>query len=94
MTYVVNTAWKHSNPIDWDWMQKAMDEAMSKADPNCSVQWFEIDEMTHGSFATFPSKEAFQNMRTTRENQRKEAYDRGIKMIYEVYGYVKAEGSS
>ena len=94
MTYLVNTAWKHSNPIDWDWMQKAMDEAMSKADPNCSVQWFEIDEMTHGSFATFPSKEAFQNMHATRENQRKEANDRGIKMIYEVYGYVKAEGSS
>ena len=28
----VNTAWKHSNPIDWDWMQKGLDEAMSKAD--------------------------------------------------------------
>ena len=33
-------------------------------------------------------------MHATRENQRKEANDRGIKMIYEVYGYVKAEGSS
>ena len=94
MKFVINTVWQHSNPIDWEKMQKMMDEALSKADSICSVQWFEIDEMTHGSFATFPSKEAFQNMRATRENQRKEANDRGIKMIYEVYGYVKAEGSS
>ena len=94
MTYVVNTAWKHSNPIDWDWMQKAMDEAMSKADPNCSVQWFEIDEMTHGSVATFPSKEVFESMRARRESHRKEANDEGIKMIYEVVGHIKAEGSS
>ncbi len=73
MTYVVNTAWKHSNPIDWETMQKGLDEALRKADPNCSVQWFEIDEMTHGSVATFPSKEVFESMRARRESHRKEA---------------------
>ena len=94
MTYVVNTAWKHSNPIDWEKMQKGLDEALSKADPNCTVQWFEIDEITHGSVATFPSKEVFESMRARRESHRKEANDAGIKMIYEVVGNVKAEGSS
>ena len=44
MTYVVNTAWKHTNPIDWEEMQKSLDEVMMNADPNCSVHWFEIDE--------------------------------------------------
>ena len=56
MTYVVNTAWKHTNPIDWKEMQKSLDEVMMNADPNCSVHWFEIDEKFHGSVATFPSK--------------------------------------
>ena len=28
MTYVVNTAWKHTNPIDWKEMQKSLDEVM------------------------------------------------------------------
>ena len=44
MTYVVNTAWKHTNPIDWEEMQKSLNEVMMNADPNCSVHWFEIDE--------------------------------------------------
>ena len=94
MTYVVNTAWKHSNPIDWEEMQKGLDDAISKADPDCSVQWFEIDEMTHGSVATFPNKEVFESMRARRESHRKDANDLGIKMIYEVVGHIKAESSS
>ena len=48
----VNTVWKHSYPIDWDWMQKFLDETMSKADQNYSFHWFMIDEITHGSVTT------------------------------------------
>ena len=62
MTYVVNTAWKHTNPIDWKEMQKSLDEVMMNADPNCSVHWFEIDEKFHGSVATFPSKEIYKKV--------------------------------
>ena len=94
MTYVVNTAWKHTNPIDWKEMQKSLDEVMMNADPNCSVHWFEIDEKFHGSVATFPSKEVYESMRLRRENHRKEANDRGVKMIYEVVGHLKAEAHS
>ena len=56
----VNTAWNDSYPIDWDWMQKGLNETMSKADQNCSFHWFLIDEITHGSVTTFPSKEIFE----------------------------------
>ena len=94
MTYVLNTAWRHSNPIDWKEMQKSLDEVMMNADPNCSVHWFEIDEKFHGSVATFPSKEVYESMRLRRENYRKEANDRGVKMIYEVVGHLKAEAHS
>ena len=94
MTYVVNTAWKHSKPIDWEEMQKSLDEVMSNADPNCSVHWFEIDEKFHGSVATFPNKEVYESMRLRTENHRKDAQERGIKTIYEVVGHLKAESHS
>ena len=48
----VNNVWKHSYSIDWDWMQKSLNETMSKADQNCSFLWFLIDEITHGSVTT------------------------------------------
>ena len=74
--------------------KKSLDEVMMNADPNCSVHWFEIDEKFHGSVATFPSKEVYESMRLRRENHRKEANDRGVKMIYEVVGHLKAEAHS
>ena len=54
----------------------------------------EIDEKFHGSVATFPSKEVYESMRLRRENHRKEANDRGVKMIYEVVGHLKVEAHS
>jgi len=90
----VNTAWNDSYPIDWDWMQKGLNETMSKADQNCSFHWFLIDEITHGSVTTFPSKEIFESMRARRESHRNEPNNEGITMIYEVVGHLKAEGSS
>ena len=92
MTFIVNTAWKHDSPIDWEKMQNDLNEVMSKSVSGCSVQWFEIDEHTHGSVATFPNKEAYDEMTNLRNNHRKEATDSGIKMIYEVIGHLKAEG--
>ena len=53
MTFIVNTAWKHDSSIDWEKMQNGFNEVMSKSVPGCSVQWFEIDEHTQGSVATF-----------------------------------------
>ena len=82
MTFIVNTAWKHDSSIDWEKMQNGLNEVMSKSVPGCSVQWFEIDEHTHGSVATFPNKEAYDEMTNLRNNHRKEATDSGIKMIY------------
>ena len=94
MIFIVNTAWKHDSSIDWEKMQNGLNEVMSKSVPGCSVQWFEIDEHTHGSVATFPNKEAYDEMTNLRNNHRKEATDSGIKMIYEVIGHLKAEGKS
>ena len=94
MTFIVNTAWKHDSPIDWEKMQNGLNEVMSKSVPGCSVQQFEIDENTHGSVATFTNKEAYDKITNLRNNHRKEATDSGIKMIYEVIGHLKAEGKS
>ena len=48
----------------------------------------------NGASLTNSSKEVFESMRARRESHRKEANDEGIKMIYEVVGHIKAEGSS
>ena len=72
MKFIVNTAWKHDSSIDWEKMQNDLNEVMSKSVLGCSVQWFEIDEHTHGSVATFPNKAAYDEMTYLRNNHRKE----------------------
>ena len=59
--YVSVTVWKHSEPIDWADMQAMLTENMNDQDAQkgTTVRWFEIDENTHGSVLTYPSKEAF-----------------------------------
>ena len=91
MRYVINTAWKHDNPIDWEKMREYMKEDDKISDTGTSVQWFEIDENTNGSIAIFQSKEAFVSVRWIFEAKRKEAIEIGINMIYEVVGEIKAE---
>ena len=56
MTVIVNTAWKHPKNIDWDKMQQDLTEGMKTSVPGMHVQWFEIDETTHGSVASFQVK--------------------------------------
>ena len=60
--YVSVTVWKHSDPIDWANMQAMLTETMNEqgAQEGTTVRWFEIDEITHGSVLTYPSKEAFE----------------------------------
>ena len=63
--YVSFTVWKHSKPIDWADMQAMLTENMEDQDAQIgtTVRWFEIDENTHGSVLTYPSKEAFKTIR-------------------------------
>ena len=46
-------------------MQALLTENMKDQDAlrGTTVRWFEIDENTHGSVLTFPSKETFENHR-------------------------------
>ena len=61
--YVSVTVWKHSKPIDWASMQTMLTETLNEPDAQkgTTVRWFEIDENTHGSVLTYPSKESFEN---------------------------------
>ena len=61
--YVSVTVWKHSKPIDWADMQLMLTEKMNEPDAQegTTVRWFEIDENTHGSVLTYPSKASFEN---------------------------------
>ena len=56
MKYAVMTTWQHKNPIDWDELKAAM----CQSPEGTTVQWFEIDEYSRGSFVTYPSKEDFE----------------------------------
>ena len=91
------TVWKHSDPIDWDKMQAMLTENMKdQGTPKViTVRWFEIDENTHGSVLTYPSKEAFENHMAKLEAHRKESSENlGITLDHIHDGVIKAEGSN
>ena len=95
--YVSVTVWKHSEPIDWADMQAMLTEKMNEQDAQegTTVRWFEIDENTHGSVLTYPSKEAFENHTARIEAHRKESSEKlGISLEYNHDGVVRAEGST
>ena len=91
MKYAVNTTWKHSKPIDWDWMNKFLQDCGSEG---VATYWFEIDKIRHGSLAIFQSKESFESFKERRDAIRKESADSGIVMTSENVGYIKAERST
>ena len=95
--YVSVTVWKHSKPIDWAEMQAMLTEKMNEQDAQegTTVRSFEIDENTHGSVLTYPSKESFENHTARIEAHRKESSEElGITLIDKHDGVVRAEGSN
>ena len=53
MKYEVNTIWKHLKPIDWDQMNKLLEEVMEEAPEGGITYWFEIDSHTRRIFVHF-----------------------------------------
>ena len=95
--FVSVTVWKHSDPIDWAKMQAMLTENMKDQDApkGMTVRWFEIDENTHGSVLTYPSKEAFENHMAKLEAHRRESSDNlGITLDQKHDGVIRAEGSN
>ena len=95
--YVSVTVWKHSDPIDWANMKAILTETMNEqgAQEGRTVRWFEIDEFTHGSVLTYPSKEAFENHTARIEAHRKESSENlGITLLNKHDGVIRAEGSN
>ena len=95
--YVSVTVWKHSKPIDWASMQAMLTEVINQPDAQkgTTVRWFEIDENTHGSVLTYPSKESFENHTARIEAHRKESSEElGITLIDKHDGVIRAEGSN
>ena len=70
MKYAVMTTWKHKNPIDWDELKSAIPPGPE----GTTVQWFEIDEYSRGSFVTYPSKEDFETFITEQTEYRIERF--------------------
>ena len=67
MAYAVMTTWKHKNPIDWD----TMVPRILSTPEGTTVQWFAIDEHNQGSFATYASKEVYEDFKAKLEEWRK-----------------------
>ena len=92
MKYAVMTTWKHNNPIDWDNMKPQIDSTPE----GTTVQWFEIDDHNHGSFATYASKEVYEDFKAELDAYRKEQIDTRVEeMTMEAIGpiYVDEENS-
>ena len=95
--YVSVNVRKHSEPIDWAYMQLILTETMNDQDAQkgTTVRWFEIDENTHGSVLTYPSKESFENHTSRIEAHRKEYSENlGITLVHKHDGVIRAEGSN
>ena len=95
--YVSVTVWKHLKQIDWADMQTMLTEKMNEqgAQQGTTVRWFEIDENTHGSVLTYPTKEAFENHTARIEAHRKESSENlGITLEHKHDGVIRAEGSN
>ena len=78
-------------------MQVMLTENMKDQDApkGLKVRWFEIDENTHGSVLTYPSKEAFENHTARIEAHRKESSEElGITLVDKHDGVIMAEGSN
>ena len=78
-------------------MQVMLTENMKDQDAHkgLKVRWFEIDENTHGSVLTYPSKEAFENHTARIEAHRKESSEElGITLVDKHDGVIRAEGSN
>ena len=78
-------------------MQAMLTEKMNEEDAaqGTNVRWFAIDENTHGSVLTYPSKEAFENHTARIEGHRKESSENlGITLLNKHDGVIRAEGSN
>ena len=78
-------------------MQAILTETMNEqgAQEGRTVRWFEIDEITHGSVLTYPSKEAFENHTARIEAHRKESSENlGLTLLNKHDGVIRAEGSN
>jgi len=86
MKYVVTSVWKHPAALDWEKMRQNM--AQFKDNPHIAeAQWYEIDEITHGSVVTYHSKEAYEaNLAFQEENRSKSTNERSIQMLHEAHG--------
>ena len=69
MKYAVMTTWKHSNAIDWDDAEASIGDDLPEG---TTIQWFAIDEHSHGSFVTYSSQEVYEDFKATLEEWRKE----------------------
>ena len=91
MRYAVMTTWKHKNPINWDDMEPEID----KMAEGSTVQWFAIDEHNHGSFATYASKNVYDDFKAELDAYRKEAITSfEIEMTMEAIGAIHVDVSN
>jgi len=78
-------------------MQTMLTEKINEKDAQegTTVRWFEIDENTHGSVLTYPSKEAFENHTSRIEAHRKESSENlGKTLEHKHDGVIRAEVSN
>ena len=88
MKYAVMTTWKHTNRIDWDDMKPQIDSTPE----GTTVQWFAIDDHNHGSFATYASKEVYEDFKAKLDAYRKEQIDtRDTEMTMEAVGPIHVD---
>ena len=89
MGYAVMTTWKHKNPIDWKEMAS---EDFSMMPKGTTVQWFAIDEYSHGSFATYTSKEVYDGYKAELDAYREKVFSsRELEKALDVFGPINVD---
>ena len=75
-------------------MQEEQARLMKDSPQGTSVKWFHIDENTHGSVLTFPSKETYDNHKAdVDEHLAKTPAETGYELMHVHEGVVRAESA-
>ena len=85
MNYIVTTTWSHPNEINKAEMADYQKKNSDRPEV-VNMYWFEVDPKTHGSVVVYRDKASYEAALEGAQENRKSAYELGMKMLYEAHG--------
>ena len=81
----MTTTWSHPNEINKAEMADYQKKFSDRPEV-VNMYWFEVDPKTHGSVVVYRDKASYEAALEGGQENRKSAYELGMKMLYEAHG--------